>query len=1114
MVINGDIKPTKENFLPEGINGFSSLVNNVPFENFENPKKIKFSNGVNDKLYGTMKFFSNVFLIRKRVITVGRNILPIPNIDFDEHSYKLRLISRQHFQLERLSVKDNRFIITCLSSNGLFVDNLFISKNEKSSTLDKSCLIRFPSTNICLYFTPLTFNQPLTNCSYFDTNMSNINMNLPAERYNYHPTMIFKQNSFKNFNDISPNQGNRYNYQNKLGSDCKSVDTCSQSSFQNREANPSFHIQNNSFDEKHQHSFSNDFENSSIQRDSIKHSNNSSPYPSNHRGSYKTPSKPVSSLSDIQSTNPLLVKPYKQVKLHAANHHFNHVSTNQSNECSNTSVDEYKNSGSTCHYSLIDVEKTQLNYSRYFNYSYDQESLHTDDSNTINKHENGKISDNCTLSVDNEDAYRSDYAITTKDLFILQQKSINKKKQAAAGTWSQLLEAAMSLSDCKKQDNDFIPSKIGQDDNMIFPNGKNDTKPKNIQMNSHYSLINNNIIIQNTLHSGLYNEDKASIGINVSKNNSNCKFNPSQNKDHSPNKLTFNNKWQVASQNNIGHPIIQNNIMQNHSKYFGELHINNYPQHPNQNLSNSSNIIDKPFNSTNINSYQFEQSSGSLVSMNMSNSIDSSNYQYNSFPSVNNANCYSYNSVFTSGSSIKNHSTTRINSLEKQLSNDSDESKSSSYESNDSPNKMLSKPPFSYAQLIIQAICMSSDHQLTLNGIYQFISNKYPYYKPGDKGWQNSIRHNLSLNRYFIRVPRSIDEPGKGSFWKIDSSCEPKLIEQAFRKRRQRTVTFYSKQVGNSNLSRSVPSSPTFMHSNFHSVGKHSANQCTKNYNIVKNKVILNSNTIIQSTAKQTFFNSQPDMSHDVNDNSKIGDVLKNTSLRHSIDSILSISEKSVDFKKSIDDEMNSSKIECKSINVKRVDKNYMKKCSQFSDIQYKNNFTNKFANFKIKNGSICENIEYSECLSNTIPCGNNYKPDIAISSDICNVERLNRHKSVNILNDTEFIDGTNEKNKNERLINVICSNKNTILNNNISCNSSSPTSSLNSSSDIFTQTNSINSNIIFDKDNIIVNNHCPKKMLAGSTFIPNNDKNILKLNSTNEELIDPSDPSFFDKSN
>ncbi|GIY62177.1 forkhead box protein K1 [Caerostris darwini] len=118
------------------------------------------------------------------------------------------------------------------------------------------------------------------------------------------------------------------------------------------------------------------------------------------------------------------------------------------------------------------------------------------------------------------------------------------------------------------------------------------------------------------------------------------------------------------------------------------------------------------------------------------------------------------------------------------------------------------KPPFSYAQLIVQAISSAPDKQLTLNEIYSYITKHYPFYRTADRGWQNSIRHNLSLNRHFVKVPRPQEEPGKGSFWKIDSQSETKLIEQAFRRRRQRGVQCFRTPYGGLS-SRSAPASPS-----------------------------------------------------------------------------------------------------------------------------------------------------------------------------------------------------------------------------------------------------------------------------------------------------------------
>lgn len=78
------------------------------------------------------------------------------------------------------------------------------------------------------------------------------------------------------------------------------------------------------------------------------------------------------------------------------------------------------------------------------------------------------------------------------------------------------------------------------------------------------------------------------------------------------------------------------------------------------------------------------------------------------------------------------------------------------------------KPSLSYAALIAEAITNSNDNRLTLRDIYKVISHKYPYYSLNASGWQNSIRHNLSLNKAFIKFPKTENcMGGKGSFWTI-----------------------------------------------------------------------------------------------------------------------------------------------------------------------------------------------------------------------------------------------------------------------------------------------------------------------------------------------------------
>uniref|UniRef100_A0A0N5AZL3 Fork-head domain-containing protein n=1 Tax=Syphacia muris TaxID=451379 RepID=A0A0N5AZL3_9BILA len=112
------------------------------------------------------------------------------------------------------------------------------------------------------------------------------------------------------------------------------------------------------------------------------------------------------------------------------------------------------------------------------------------------------------------------------------------------------------------------------------------------------------------------------------------------------------------------------------------------------------------------------------------------------------------------------------------------------------------RPSLSYKDLIIEAIETSPEKRLKLNEIYQVIRVLHPYYRlrPDQWGWQNSIRHNLSLHDCFVKLPmKQTSASGVvGHFWTV----VPELGDKQTLRRR-------SRGGGRGGTRNSFPSSPS-----------------------------------------------------------------------------------------------------------------------------------------------------------------------------------------------------------------------------------------------------------------------------------------------------------------
>ncbi|KAL1670532.1 hypothetical protein GGF50DRAFT_122110 [Schizophyllum commune] len=83
------------------------------------------------------------------------------------------------------------------------------------------------------------------------------------------------------------------------------------------------------------------------------------------------------------------------------------------------------------------------------------------------------------------------------------------------------------------------------------------------------------------------------------------------------------------------------------------------------------------------------------------------------------------------------------------------------------------RPQHTLPVILRCAILGSPQKRLTIRGIYAAMEEKYVYFQTAGQTWKQSVRHHLSLNRLFERVPRAPNDPGFGSYWTVNLAAPP-----------------------------------------------------------------------------------------------------------------------------------------------------------------------------------------------------------------------------------------------------------------------------------------------------------------------------------------------------
>ncbi|WP_461537699.1 forkhead box transcription factor [Spongorhabdus nitratireducens] len=114
-----------------------------------------------------------------------------------------------------------------------------------------------------------------------------------------------------------------------------------------------------------------------------------------------------------------------------------------------------------------------------------------------------------------------------------------------------------------------------------------------------------------------------------------------------------------------------------------------------------------------------------------------------------------------------------------------------------SGSTQMTKPPHTYRTLIRNAIDAAPQRRLKLAAIYESIMESHPYYRNiVKKGWQNAIRHNLSLNKEFVKIPPPEGAGGKGNLWTYNDDQVVTGSKKQRRRKSSQCSLPYDDQVG------------------------------------------------------------------------------------------------------------------------------------------------------------------------------------------------------------------------------------------------------------------------------------------------------------------------------